>query len=470
MRPFAGSIHRDGTWWSDRPASGGAKSKDKRAGGAVGFHRHMEDRELVRQITAWIEEHLTDVGAGQQLPQVSGYSPNRLRQKFYNIVGITPSGYLRRRRLTEAARAIADGQAIVEIALRFGYSSQDNFTTAFKAYFGVTPGEVQLARRKLGLLDARMLSPFTSMEIIDLKQAPLNTTLLGCVKGAAEYYDLDWTVPELFVFSSHAFMLNLHRDLCASSPYVWNKRGFQMALRNLGIRVSAEIRLDRNSSPSAGAEAEECLRQHLDAGNLCTVDFLEHQLVAGYDNQGLLVLQPWGCNAGSELASLSFGTWKEAIDREGWVQFTLLEREELMADRRMLLQQALTLALRYWDEPETFAYPNYGVMVAGWENWIAGVERGLGNTHGHWWSSMVWLENRRMAAEFFEQVDTAELGLEALELCTSIARDYRLLASELEVAKEKTTPLAVQREALVKARARDEHARDLIRQLLPLVS
>lgn len=40
------------------------------------------------------------------------------------------------RELTEAAKALKTGTPIVEVALAFGYSSQENFTTAFKSWFG----------------------------------------------------------------------------------------------------------------------------------------------------------------------------------------------------------------------------------------------------------------------------------------------------------------------------------------------
>jgi AraC-like DNA-binding protein len=354
----------------------------------------MEDREFVCQIISWIEEHLSEPEINQQLPRVSGYSQNRLREKFYNVTGITPSGYLRRRRLTEAAKALESGRSIADVAVFFGYSSQDNFTTAFKACFGLTPGEVQSSQRKLKLLKGRKLAPLTHMKIKNLKQEPLSTTLLGCMKGAADYFDLDWTIPELFVLSTHAFVINVHRDLCPSSPYVWKKHGFQLALRNLGIRCSAEIRLDRKTSARDLAVTADRIRRHLDDGSLCTVDFLEHQLVSGYDSRKLHVLRPWDCNEDVELDSLTFGSWKEAIEKEGWVHFTLLDREEKVADRPVLLQQALMTALQYWNHPGDLAFPNYGTMATAWDNWISAVDRGLGSTHGHWWCDMVWSENR----------------------------------------------------------------------------
>jgi AraC family transcriptional regulator len=72
----------------------------------------MDDRLLALQMAAWMESHLADEGSGCDLAKVSGYSENRLRQKFYNVTGETPAGYFRKRRLTEAARKLMAGADI----------------------------------------------------------------------------------------------------------------------------------------------------------------------------------------------------------------------------------------------------------------------------------------------------------------------------------------------------------------------
>jgi AraC-like DNA-binding protein len=253
----------------------------------------MDDRLLVLQMAAWIEEHLTDAGPGPALAKVTGYSENRLRQKFYNVTGETPSGYLRKRKLTEAARALIAGERIVDVSLRFGYSSQDNFTTAFKSWFGVTPGELQTMDRKQRIFISHMKEPLNIMELKNLKQNDLCTTLMSCMKGASDFYDLDWTVPQLFGYSSHAFLINIHAELCPSSPYAWKHDRFWLGMRNLGVRKAETIDLRKGAAAAELAAAEKKLRDHLDAGKLAVFDFLEHQLISGYDTKGFIFLQPW---------------------------------------------------------------------------------------------------------------------------------------------------------------------------------
>jgi hypothetical protein len=64
----------------------------------------MDDRLLARKMATWLEANLRNSTAGTDLEKASGYSDNRLRQKFYGAPGETPASYLRKGRLTEAAK------------------------------------------------------------------------------------------------------------------------------------------------------------------------------------------------------------------------------------------------------------------------------------------------------------------------------------------------------------------------------
>jgi AraC-like DNA-binding protein len=428
----------------------------------IGERQTMDDRLLVLELTAWMEKHLTDSGSETELTAVSGYSDNRLRQKFYNVTGETPAGYLRKRRLTEAAKSLRDGLSIAEVALLFGYSSQDNFTTAFKSWFGVTPGELQTIDKKNRLWTSRMKEPLTPMELTNLKQEPLNTTLMGCMKGVSDYFELDWTVPQLFGYTTHAFLINIHDDLCPSSPYVWKKNRFDLALRNLGIRKTGEIELRKGASADEILQAERRIKTQLDGGNLCILDFLEHQLIAGYDAKGFLFLEPWNCQSGSEIPSLTFGTWAEALEREGWVHFTLLEKEELGTPEEMRISAAVSGAIRLQTHPQDYELQGYHGGDQAWAAWLAGLDRGLGTGHGHWWNASVWGECRRMAALFFLETG---LGQEAEPLCAELSETYRQCADRIETARDREASVESKRSALEEARSLDLRALPLLKKL-----
>jgi AraC-like DNA-binding protein len=432
----------------------------------MGAYLPMDDRLLVLQMSAWMEEHLADSGAGREMVKVSGYSENRLRQKFYNITGETPSGYLRKRRLTEAARALMEGERIVDVTFRFGYSSQENFTTAFKSWFGITPGELRTMDRKQRRFISRMKEPLNIMELKNLKQNNLCTTLMGCMKGASDYFDLDWSVPQLFGYSTHAFLINIHEDLCPSSPYAWKKDAFFLAMRNMGIRKVGDIEMKKGASAKELKQAEKRLRAHLDAGKLCTLDFLEHQLISGYDTKGFIFLQPWNGESKVELPSLTFGTWEEALEREGWVYFTLLEKDDMRAGEDELLRSALTAALRMRTNPDEFQLPGYRAGDGAWESWRTAVDKGLGSSHGNWWNGMVWKECRYMAAEFFTEIEPSVKGEKATSLCRDLAGMYRECGDQLDIVKEKDAPADVQQAALAKGRDLDRDCAEMMKELL----
>jgi hypothetical protein len=68
-------------------------------------------------------------------------------------MGISLRTYLRFRKLTEAAIALRDTNAgILDIALEFGFSSQEAFTRAFQEAWGVTPGAWRAAPSPLPFL------------------------------------------------------------------------------------------------------------------------------------------------------------------------------------------------------------------------------------------------------------------------------------------------------------------------------
>lgn len=58
---------------------------------------------------------------------------------FSFLAEIPLSEYIRRRRLTLAAFDLFDGKKVVDVASRYGYSSPEAFTRAFKGLHGITP-------------------------------------------------------------------------------------------------------------------------------------------------------------------------------------------------------------------------------------------------------------------------------------------------------------------------------------------
>jgi AraC family transcriptional regulator len=431
----------------------------------------MDDRLLVLKMITYIEKNLCGPVSAKTMAEKSGYSANRLRQKFYTVTGDTPSGYIRKRRLSEAAKEILDGAKIIDAALKYGYSSQDNFTTAFRSYFGLPPKELYTVQGKYRRFLRKMREVYSIMEIEQLKQPSLCTTLMGCVKGASDYFDYDFSVPMLFGLTGHGFVINIHNELCPSGPYVWKKEEFFRLLGGLGIAAVEKLQYVKGEDSPAKLETlESRLKEHLDAGELCMLDFLEHQLLNGYDEKGLLLLQPWNGQAFSEVPRITFGSWSECLAKEGWVHFTVLNKTVSRNDILGAAADALKFALDMFRNPEKYQQQGYRIGYGAYESWIDGVKRGLGNSHGHWWNGQVWTECRKNAAGFFSELkDYLEDGGKGAALCDELNGIYRNAAGELGRAKEKEVPPDSQEEYLTSALSQEKKAETRIEELISLL-
>lgn len=75
---------------------------------------------------------------------------------FKEVFHMTPSEYVRRRRLTESVRDIADtDEPISQIGYQHGFNSKENFTRAFKSEHHVLPSEYRTADNSLKLLHSK---------------------------------------------------------------------------------------------------------------------------------------------------------------------------------------------------------------------------------------------------------------------------------------------------------------------------
>lgn len=74
-----------------------------------------------------------------------GYSEYYTSRKFSEISGMTLRDYIRFRKLAFALKELRDtDNGIISIAVKYGFSSNEAFTRAFKDAYGVAPGEYRV--------------------------------------------------------------------------------------------------------------------------------------------------------------------------------------------------------------------------------------------------------------------------------------------------------------------------------------
>jgi AraC-like DNA-binding protein len=78
----------------------------------------------------------------------ANYSPFHFHRLYRSVFGETPTEYLIRRRMEEAARMIVETDAtILEVVLAIGYESQQTFSERFRRFTGLSPSEYRLRYR-----------------------------------------------------------------------------------------------------------------------------------------------------------------------------------------------------------------------------------------------------------------------------------------------------------------------------------
>jgi AraC family transcriptional regulator len=88
----------------------------------------------------FVETHFASDIALEDIAKIAGVSRHHMVRAFGAATGRSVMRYVRGRRLSEAARLLANGVPdILTIALEAGYGSHEAFTRAFRDQFGLTP-------------------------------------------------------------------------------------------------------------------------------------------------------------------------------------------------------------------------------------------------------------------------------------------------------------------------------------------
>ena len=121
----------------------------------------------VQKALWFVESHFADPITLDDVAAASGASRFYLTRTFAAALGQPLIRYMRGRRLSAAAHALANGTPdILSVALDAGYSSHEAFTRAFGEQFGITPEAVRAQGN---------VAHLTLVEAIRMDQTPLET-------------------------------------------------------------------------------------------------------------------------------------------------------------------------------------------------------------------------------------------------------------------------------------------------------
>ncbi|MGE7608119.1 AraC family transcriptional regulator [Peribacillus frigoritolerans] len=104
----------------------------------------MDSLKNMNGAIKFIEENLTNEIDFKEVARLAYCSEYHFKRMFSFLAGISLSEYIRRRRLTLAAFELKNSNVkVIDIAIKYGYSSPDSFARAFQHLHGITPSEAR---------------------------------------------------------------------------------------------------------------------------------------------------------------------------------------------------------------------------------------------------------------------------------------------------------------------------------------
>ena len=117
---------------------------------------------MMEEMIDWIEDHLFDDFSLKDLGIELGYSPYYCSFKFHQLAGMSMKRYMSLRRIYLSSLELKNtDKRTIDLALEYGFSSQEAFTRAFKSTFGMSPKQF----RK----NPQPLQPYVKLNINNIK-------------------------------------------------------------------------------------------------------------------------------------------------------------------------------------------------------------------------------------------------------------------------------------------------------------
>lgn len=113
---------------------------------------HLKNYEPIIKAITTIENNLTENIELKKIAHEAGYSLYHFHRVFKSIVKDNLKDYIRKRRITEAAKSLIFTQdSIIDIALKYQYETRESFSRSFKQTYGTNPSDVRKKNEYYGL-------------------------------------------------------------------------------------------------------------------------------------------------------------------------------------------------------------------------------------------------------------------------------------------------------------------------------
>jgi len=104
----------------------------------------MDWIENLNKAMVYMEKHMTEEIDYVQVAKIACCSSYHFQRMFAYIAGVPLAEYIRRRKMSLAAIDLQQGdEKIIDIALKYGYSSPTAFNRAFQSIHGIAPSLIK---------------------------------------------------------------------------------------------------------------------------------------------------------------------------------------------------------------------------------------------------------------------------------------------------------------------------------------
>lgn len=123
------------------------------------FQWYKNIQDIVNKIDECIKSEKDDELTLNALSEMVGYSKFYTSRKFNEISGMTLKEYIYKRKLAFSLKELRDTkESILDIALKYGFSSNEAFTRAFVDNYGITPSRYR--KNPIPLALRTIIKPF----------------------------------------------------------------------------------------------------------------------------------------------------------------------------------------------------------------------------------------------------------------------------------------------------------------------
>ncbi|MBD3182847.1 hypothetical protein GF312_11190 [Candidatus Poribacteria bacterium] len=261
----------------------------------------------------------------------------------------------------------------------------------------------------------------------NLNSVPRATTHIGALEGCLKHLGIEVSPGWLYGSTGHAFIMNIGTDLCGSGPHCWNWSTVNKLGKNIGYEAKGfYTNEDKEENLQKGWDF---VRESIDNGFPCYGWHYEFMVINGYDDNGYFLS-----------GALTVGDdppedWRKfGIGAVGFLDLWSI-RPGQKADDMKTVKDALSFAINTkWAVDDS-----RDGGLAGYDNWMKGLETGEVDAFGAAYHAAIWAECRRYALDFLEEANQ-RMDMKYNSLFQPAIEQYSIVSDSLNEV-EKLFPL-----------------------------